>query len=64
LETEREFYADMKKVVALVVGIVATGVVGATSAVAAGPSACASVSAQVTVNGSDVVNQAVTQCAP
>jgi hypothetical protein len=54
----------MKKVVALVVGFVATGVIGATSAFAAGPSACASVSAQVTVNGSDLVNQAVSQCAP
>ena len=54
----------MKKVVALIVGFVATGVVGATTAFAAGPSACASASAQVTVNGSDVVNQSVSQCAP
>ena len=41
-----------------------TGIGGATGAFAAGPAACASASAQVTVNGSDVVNQSVGQCTP
>jgi hypothetical protein len=55
----------MKKVAALaavIAGFAVTGIAGATSAFAAG--ACASVSAQVNVNGSDVVNQSVAQCAP
>ncbi|HXA28004.1 MAG TPA: hypothetical protein VN193_04580 [Candidatus Angelobacter sp.] len=57
----------MKKVAALaavIAGFAVTGIAGATGAFAAGPSACASASAQVTVNGSDVVNQSVGQCAP
>jgi hypothetical protein len=58
--------AYMKKVAALVTvvaGFAATAVVGAGTALAA-PSACASASVQVSVNGSDVVNQAAAQCAP
>jgi hypothetical protein len=57
----------MKKVAALatvVAGVAASALIGVTGVFAAGPSACASVSAQVNVNGSDVVNQSVSQCEP
>ncbi len=53
----------MKKVAALatvVVSLAASAVVGVTHVHAS--TVCASASAQVTVNGSDVVNQSVSQC--
>jgi hypothetical protein len=49
---------------AVVSSVAVTAVAGATHALAAGPSACASVSVLVSVNGSSVVNQSVSQCAP
>jgi hypothetical protein len=56
----------MKKVAALVAvaaGFATTAVVGASTALAA-PTACASASVQVTVNGSSVVDQSAAQCTP
>ena len=55
----------MKKLVALatvIAGLGASAAFGATHVAAS--TACVSVSAQVTVNGTDVVNQTVGQCTP
>ena len=49
---------------AVVASVAVTTVAGATHVFAAGPSACVSASVEVGVNGSDVVNQSLSQCEP